>query len=681
MEKKANPSTSPPSIVTLAERETLIRAIPVFRELITTEIASLASLMTEVYPASGDKIVTQGELVDSVYIIASGTAEVSKKMDESKKSGETLLATLSKGETIGLSETGIFTTTGTRMATVTATSPCILLRLDLIALNQFLHENKNLAAGMRESTEWMLHMHFIKAAAPFAQFSNERIAWLANLVKAINVEADTVIFKEGEAADSCYLVCEGKIQISKMNKLGQDETLTVLQPFDVFGEAALLTSVTRNASASALTPCRLLLLDREAMLELLSYEGQSSDYLMTLIMERSKPVRADNIIHYQRTAADGQLITTLKNPQTGNYFQLSEQGWFIWRELDGKKTLEQITMNFHQQYQQFKPDFITRMIAELASHGFAYLDASKKAYSIRPGERVTHSRLYNILNAKYQIPQPDKKIDFLYQKGLYIVCSKPAFVFSLIISLIGLITFFFAFNKSLNLFKAVWNIPLWLLAVIVIGMTVRTIRALGEALAVKAFNHEVYHFSIGWRWIGPIAIADLSDMWLAPRWQRTIVNSVGTFIDLMIAGLFSLYAFYTTDGYNALFAWLVALYLYLQFLRSLDPMLDLDGYRILMGLFDVPDLRESAINKLTELRSSGFKDLPHWAKHNLAEAIFWLSWLTYVALIVFFIVLVQYKLLMPLMEKHFYLALILPAIFICLSIFTLWSETGRRQSA
>src|SRR3990167_4862212 len=214
--------------VTLADREALIKEIPIFSTLSTAEIAALASLMTEVYFDVGHKIVNEGDLIDSVYIIVSGTAEVTQKLTVAEKSGETLLATLNKGEPIGLSEAGFFTTTGVRTATVTALSACVLLKLSLPDLNQFLKAHPALMHAIQEQVGWMLRMRFIKEAAPFAQFSHQRIAWLASLVKEVHVDVQEIIFRQGEIADSCYLICEGKIEILMQQPDGIEKSIAIL---------------------------------------------------------------------------------------------------------------------------------------------------------------------------------------------------------------------------------------------------------------------------------------------------------------------------------------------------------------------------------------------------------------------------------------------------------------------
>lgn len=71
-----------------------------------------------------------------------------------------------------------------------------------------------------------------------------------------------VLFNEGERGDVMYLIREGKIKISKGR--GSDEKiLAVLKEGDFFGEMAIIDGSPRSASAIAVAPTSLLVIDKE----------------------------------------------------------------------------------------------------------------------------------------------------------------------------------------------------------------------------------------------------------------------------------------------------------------------------------------------------------------------------------------------------------------------------------
>lgn len=76
------------------------------------------------------------------------------------------------------------------------------------------------------------------------------------------LEAGEVLFDEGDKGDVMYLIREGKIKITKGK--GEDEkVLAILKEGDFFGEMAIIDGSPRSASAIAVTPTSLLVIDKE----------------------------------------------------------------------------------------------------------------------------------------------------------------------------------------------------------------------------------------------------------------------------------------------------------------------------------------------------------------------------------------------------------------------------------
>jgi signal transduction histidine kinase len=106
-------------------------------------------------------------------------------------------------------------------------------------------------------------------SVPFRQnrllrtISEEVLERAAIEVEIVVFEADTLIFDEGDEADSCYLVEEGAVGISKAGYDGRHETISHQGPGDFFGEMGLLDSTVRSARATATARTRAARLERE----------------------------------------------------------------------------------------------------------------------------------------------------------------------------------------------------------------------------------------------------------------------------------------------------------------------------------------------------------------------------------------------------------------------------------
>ncbi len=78
-----------------------------------------------------------------------------------------------------------------------------------------------------------------------------------------------VLFKEGSAGDALYLILDGKVRISREVSGMGEEALAVLGPGDAFGEMALIDEFPRSADARVHERCRLLVISKEALEDLL----------------------------------------------------------------------------------------------------------------------------------------------------------------------------------------------------------------------------------------------------------------------------------------------------------------------------------------------------------------------------------------------------------------------------
>lgn len=92
---------------------------------------------------------------------------------------------------------------------------------------------------------------------------------IARVTQEVTVPAGTAIFRHGEAGDKLWLLLEGKVRIARdLHGLGE-ETLTILNAGQMFGEMALLDESPRSADAWAHTYCRLLTVPKDGFDDLL----------------------------------------------------------------------------------------------------------------------------------------------------------------------------------------------------------------------------------------------------------------------------------------------------------------------------------------------------------------------------------------------------------------------------
>jgi CRP-like cAMP-binding protein len=141
----------------LATKKSFVRKQSCFKPLTDTESKELAALLVDVHFKAGETIVTEGDPVDSVYLIVNGSADVRHTTIGNNGLESHSIATLHSGESIGLNDTGFYSLTGLRTATVVALTDMVLLRLNIAEFHGFALANSHVHAVMRENAEAKLN--------------------------------------------------------------------------------------------------------------------------------------------------------------------------------------------------------------------------------------------------------------------------------------------------------------------------------------------------------------------------------------------------------------------------------------------------------------------------------------------------------------------------------------------
>jgi CRP-like cAMP-binding protein len=117
-----------------------IEHLPLFADLSAEDRAEVAACLREVAVDPGTSLVTQGENAYELFVIEAGEAEV-------RKDGK-VVRTLGAGDAVG--EIGLLAT-GTRTASVTATSPLRLVAMFSRDFKQLERRVPGLAKSLRQT--------------------------------------------------------------------------------------------------------------------------------------------------------------------------------------------------------------------------------------------------------------------------------------------------------------------------------------------------------------------------------------------------------------------------------------------------------------------------------------------------------------------------------------------------
>ena len=120
-----------------------------------------------------------------------------------------------------------------------------------------------------------------------------------------------VFFSQGDKADSVFYLQGGRAKLTVLSKRGKEATVTLLNAGDFFGEESMATAgALRTSTASAVSVCMVLRIERESMLRVLHEEHAFSDFFTQFILARGIRTQAD-LVDQLFNSSERRLARTL----------------------------------------------------------------------------------------------------------------------------------------------------------------------------------------------------------------------------------------------------------------------------------------------------------------------------------------------------------------------------------
>src|SRR5207247_9202095 len=127
----------------------------------------------------------------------------------------------------------------------------------------------------------------LRRSSVFRFVSDEHFGAIEPLLEEEHYEFGDVIVKQGNPADSFYVLTTGRARAVKIKPDGEEIPLGVLKPGDSFGEAALAEGGTRSAPVRCSTAVDVLRIDRDDFLQLVSQEPDLKQSIETTSRNRA----------------------------------------------------------------------------------------------------------------------------------------------------------------------------------------------------------------------------------------------------------------------------------------------------------------------------------------------------------------------------------------------------------
>jgi putative peptide zinc metalloprotease protein len=324
-------------------------------------------------------------------------------------------------------------------------------------------------------------------------------------------------------------------------------------------------------------------------------------------------------------AAEGTQRWVLEDRRAERFVRIGDEDAELVRLLDGRRTLEQLMAEATRRLGPVGPARLTLLLASLGERGFLGGES-------REAEDVPPRRLQRLV-ASRQLPWrgADRFFERLYRHGGALLVGRAARGPLAALAATGAIVFaYLVAGRYGTPFVVASKVGVGGVVFVVGRLAVAAIHEMAHGLVMASFGRPVREAGLKVVLIFPYVYVDTSAAWFEPRRRRIAVSAAGPASDLCLGATFSLCSLAAGAGAIRDVLFQVAFGAYVGAFFNLNPLVERDGYHILVDVLREPGLRQRAREELRRrIAGGGEAASPVIARY----ALFGLAWSAFGALL------------------------------------------------
>jgi len=325
----------------------------------------------------------------------------------------------------------------------------------------------------------------------------------------------------------------------------------------------------------------------------------------------------------------------LRDLRRGDFVRLTADDAYLFGLIDGRSTLHELVVQATERLGPTGPTRLAALLADLGDRGLLEgVDAAPAAarggvlaWLFRPRER--------------SVSWLGPVVERLYRRGAWALFTRVGLAILALAAAGGIGSFVYLVAGSYGTpFVVAGHVGAGAVVFAVGRLLVVVVHELAHALTVVSFGRRVPRAGVKLMLIFPYAFVDTSEAWFEPRRRRIAISGAGPASDLVVGGAAALAAVSVDPGSLRDVLFQLAFGAYVAALYNLNPLLDRDGYHMLVDVLRQPGLRRRSRQWLLR-RLTG---RPGEAEPR-AVAIYGVAGLVWSVLVVGFMVVIS---------KHYY---------------------------
>jgi putative peptide zinc metalloprotease protein len=294
-------------------------------------------------------------------------------------------------------------------------------------------------------------------------------------------------------------------------------------------------------------------------------------------------------------ATEGARRWVLKDLVNQSLVRLTDRDASLVRLLDGRHSTADLVREAEQSHGTNGPARLAQLLSMLGSRGMlaetptapTSRDLGKLSSLLRPREKSWSGA--------------GQFFERLYLRGGWALFTRPVLAAIAIITLAGMAAFGYLVAARYGTpFVVARKIGIGGIVFIVARVLIAALHETAHALTMASFGRRVGSAGVKLIVFFPFVFVDTSDAWFEPRRRRIAVTAAGPACDLALGGTFALACVMTPSGTLRDVLFQISFGAYYGALFNLNPLLERDGYQILVDVVRQPGLRRKALEQLRD---------------------------------------------------------------------------------
>ena len=305
-----------------------------------------------------------------------------------------------------------------------------------------------------------------------------------------------------------------------------------------------------------------------------------------------KPRQAPGVQIAQSTTVAGAVAYVLHSPAAGTYVQLDAPNLFLWALMDGEHDLGSLAMAYYERFGALPLDRLSALLDELRAAALLEGSGPESGTAQAPAtraERVAGSAF----RKEFAWRSADAFYSRIHDRVGRVLFSPAAYVAFAALAVTGLACFVYLFVATdYKVLSVDGSVGLALVVLMLADFVLIFLHESGHALTTKLFGRRIRKAGMMFYFGRPAFFVDASDMWMAERRPRIWVSLAGPLVNLLFGGALCIVAVLLAPSVFSQVLFVAAFVAYLNGLLNLNPLLELDGYYVLLDWMQTRQLRK-----------------------------------------------------------------------------------------